>query len=183
MALNRIILRSIEILGHRSLQKQCKMILQTSAKAPGPEIVALVQALGKIACSLRLRIALTKAYEQPSVENAETLTDPMDRLKNVTRIIYFWFLIGLKKRQKDVDMDFHGETNHLSINGRHVSDPFPPRESDESNSSFETWLSHGQAVLLDAGLSEHPSNSYHTLHRSFDRDQSFSSWGQVSFQS
>ena len=182
MALNCIILRALEILAHKAVEKQCKSLLPTSAKAQGPKIVALVQTLGKIACSLRLRIAWTIAYEHLAVDNVETLAAQIDRLKEVAKIIYFWYRIGSKKLQKDVDMNFQGEENQMTINGRHVSDPFPARDSDESISSFDAWLSHGQTVLLDAGLATQLTYSYHAAHQSLGYEQPYPRWDQTSFQ-
>ena len=183
MAINRIILRAVEIIAHEAIQKQCKNMLKTSSRAQAHDLTALLQNLGKIANTLRLRIAWCDVHEQSSTGNAEILAAKMRELKKVTRIIYFWYVTAWKKRQKDPSMNFHDQQNHLSVGEILVPDPFPDPDSDESDESFKSWLSHGQAVLAAAGLSEQPTHTYPSFTQYFPDDQVPSSLIRSPFQS
>ena len=183
MVINRIILRAIEKVAHEVLQKQCKNLLQTSSKVQEPEFTTFIRVFGKLANSLRLRIAWCDMHERSSTKSAKTVAGKADELKRVTRIIYFWYLTAMKKRQKDLGLSSRVEQNHLIVGGTFVPDPLPDVDSDESDENFEAWLSHGHEVLSNAGLAEQPLYSHPTVSWLSHDNQVSSSLSQAPFPS
>ncbi|KAL9102574.1 MAG: hypothetical protein Q9163_002292 [Psora crenata] len=149
--LNRIALRALELVTHDVLQKKCKDMLKTSCEIEAPGLVALVQELGKIACSLRLRHAWEQAFGDHGPLDAADVMAPTTRVANVARSYYDYYLRALKKRQREptVGLNLSNQQNYTKVDDKLIFDPFPV---PGSQGSFEDWLGYGLVVLQQAGI-------------------------------
>ena len=182
-ALSRIMLRATEISAHQALQKSChNLIPNTLREDQWDEAVALVRDLGGVACMMRLRSAfcdqdmLRQIYEDVPPKGSP---NSKDRLRLVTRILYFWYGAACRRRNKDFKVSFGNERNFLRLNdGRAILDPLP-----DSNclQGFEDWLSYGQTVLTQTGFASQLQGQGPYPESKFDFDLSSFDWDQPSF--
>ena len=182
VSINRIILRAVEIVAHEKLQGLCKHILQSSPKIQEPEMVSLARDLGEAACSLRLRIAWSEIHELLSAPapGQMTQTQPMETMRKIARILYFWYLNALKKREKYVEMNFDGDEHFLNVHGLHISDPLPTVDG-ESDNGFDTWLRAGRTVLSRACFGVQQISHQNPVYAYPSHDQSYPPYNQSAF--
>ena len=147
--LNRIPLKAFEILGHNALQKACNSLFQTSPKMDPLKMAELGRDLGKVVCSQRLRQAWSSLHELPLSYEQQRSAAHLERLRHVTRSLYFWYIRVQKKIDRNMDLVHNSEQNFFEINGKRVADPLPVIESEEQ---YQAWCRQGQAVLFAAGL-------------------------------
>ena len=141
--INRVVLRAIELVVHDSLQRQCNEVVKKTSSISRSALVALVPQLGKIVCSLRLRYAWGHLHGDHSILKAS---------ENIARIYFDYYMRALKKSQITADCigpNSHGGSNHTSIDGKLILDPFPPPNSP---GHFDEWLRDGYLILQQAGL-------------------------------
>ena len=152
-SLSRLVLHARELVTNSTVQKQCTKLVPIKLKLEdhGP-FTQLVQDVGKLACRMRLYHALWfVSYPQstPASSSDEVARYEILRLCTVTRIIYWWYLYALKKRNRDIGGDFDDTRNVLCVFGRDIIDPFPESTSVDG---FNTWLADGKRVVEQAGL-------------------------------
>ena len=159
-SLSRIILRAHELLTHRAMQRACMKLVPGTLKLEDHDgLVCLVEQLGKLACTMRLRHAfcmISHRQDEYRVDTQDQLRCDIERLQTVAKIIYFWYHYALRKRNKDVDRRFHDAPNTLHANGTTVKDPFP---GSVTNEGFEAWLADGERILEQTGLAPQPPQS------------------------
>ncbi|KAL9129945.1 MAG: hypothetical protein Q9217_001747 [Psora testacea] len=119
-ALRQILLRDVEIVAYTALYKQCDELLTKSAKIDAPEIMVLLDCLGRLLCALRSQLSLNTGRSLSEIDHAKRLTD-------LARILYRYYFLARERRDK-------------LTHSNSVLNTFPV---DETQHGFEQWLRRG----------------------------------------
>ena len=161
--ISRIILRALELATHEIIEQRCSKVVTLNNEKFAAD-TAVLRDVGKLACLIRLRAAFCEQYQYQvfnDVESLEVSQDSRERLKLVSKIIFFWYRELLRKRVKAGGNDFSNDVNCLIVDGRDIEDPFPDSDTLEG---FEQWLAHGETVLNHTGFRSLLRNCQPTPH-------------------
>lgn len=158
VALNRLMLRAVEIQSHATLQDLANRRLQTGGSTNIAQVTMVLGLFEQYCCALRLRYAWCRLYERPhSSADSQTIAESRQRLREVLKSLYFWIFKlreKLEKNDKEAANALRRNESSFCIGGRWVNDPLPTIENE---AGFETWLDQGRNVLMDAGLAPRSS--------------------------
>ena len=159
VALNRLMLRALEIQSHTTLQEVVNKLIQTGGSTDIERVTHISHQLEEYSCTLRLRHAWYRQHEPPSSADDPAFASHQ-RLKEVLRSLYFWVfkaweklekLEKLEKNYKDAAHVVRRTSSTFNVHGRPVDDPLPEVENE---AGFEAWLEQGSEVLFAAGLAQ-----------------------------
>ena len=145
--LSRIICRALEVAAFKYLHKELNRF--TKGSKSNDQAEEFVRDLGQLLLTLRWRISWWEILGDGLTMQDDSRDRYIDRVRMLTKVLYFYYCNAKKKLPSWLDPQSLKGVQSCYADAEPIFDEFPHEDSIEG---FQSWMTHGQELIHEAGV-------------------------------